>query len=351
MKRILKTLVALSLLAIVFSCEKNEGDKKKTASSDVYFYGHVSDGSKYLPAYWKNDEAHLLDAYDGGYSSEILCMTEIDGHIYMGGCYGRSPVYWVDDKMYQLTSIYGNERVNKIMEYNGKIYMAGRGNKNAVIWIDGEEHVISELYYSQVKDIIAMEGGQLMYFTGGYSDDYLTNYVIDLYINDGGFARKITNPNSSELGTVTKLFNYNKNTYAYCTKGIALWDNASSSWKTHTLYKNLDKAFEGMFGYYIDGSDLYLYGCLNASGVPVAAYWKNGVEVLPEIPELNDTYKGSMITGLCVKDGNVQMVVEYYHQSNDWHYALVHDGKKISMDAGLAKPSSWGINGGYLSGK
>lgn len=339
---------AFALLTALTGC--NKGDNPSDGPSNIYFYGYMSNGSMYVPVYWKNDEAKFLsDPGESGFHSFIYSMTEIDGHLYCGGKKFGDAVYWIDDQMYTLThnQAFTNDCVNKIIKYNDAIYMCGKHDEKAVFWVNGKEQQVSTLTNSSVKNMIPMSDGGLMYHMSWY-DSQTKSTANGMYVISGGFTSQIPTPDGV-CGTTQKLFSMKNQIYAYCESGVARWNKEKSEWEKFIDFSDLEDTKKALVsGCYSDGTDLYLYGsqytdALKDGKDEEAVYWKNGKKVIPETPGRDETYNKTRVASLGVKNGKVQMVVIYIHNGNEWYYSIVHDGKAFSMDAGLSKPSSWHI--------
>ncbi len=143
--KLLLMCLALACSALIFSCNRNNGDDPEnpdnppSSSTHIYVAGS-SNSSFYMgPAVcWVDGVMQTLDA--GAYdAARAVCVKGTD--VYYGGCdVHRNPVIWKNGTPEVLSDRKGT--VTDIKTANNKIYACGSADDKPVYWVDGQMVVL-----------------------------------------------------------------------------------------------------------------------------------------------------------------------------------------------------------------
>jgi len=265
---------------------------------NVYIGGSVSNGSKIIPAYWKNGViVPLLDtltSMQAAVSSIAVSGTDVYSAGYVitdnNNVHISDAVYWKNITPVILAT---NAELFGIAVNGPDVYTVGItfGDKaRATYWKNGVATMLTDSATNSEATCILINGNDI--YIGGYIEKNAAYWK-------NGVA--VTLPSSYSNLQVSSMAVNGNNLYmvgytTYMTAGI-YWKNGVGT--------NVDTSAAVYYsGIVSQGSDLYIAGVTkNTANVTSGHYWKNGV-----MQPLADNVVGVGVTGIAVNGKNVYAI-------------------------------------------
>ena len=142
-KNVIKVWRNGSVQSLTDETSYSDGIAFTVSGEDVYVCGDIFNGTKSLPAYWKNNTAYQLGTENGGGTSidvvgndVYICGSEFNGTYFVAKYWKNGTGYVLDD------GTYGGSQANAISVVNGDVYVGGgTTNSNqvyvATLWKNG----------------------------------------------------------------------------------------------------------------------------------------------------------------------------------------------------------------------
>ncbi|MES2748499.1 MAG: hypothetical protein V4648_08965 [Bacteroidota bacterium] len=292
MKTQINKLVLVLLALFAISCSSDDGGDSSTPTptvKDVYVVGYESSGGVYVPKYWKNGTATILETFAGGLAESIFVSGDdvyAAGHIYSGGGGASVAVYWKNGTIASLAAS-SDSYATGIFVSGTDVYVCGyemsagtyraRYWKNGVVYslTDGTNNAYARGIFVFGSDVYVCgsENG-----SGGSTAKYWKNSVA---------VNLTTQANGCNATSITMVGN---DIYVSGREGndAVYWKNGT---KTVVSTVTAGSYFQGN-DIALNGTDVYVAGWEETPGPTQGRVWKNGAAT-----NLNNY---GYATGVCV---------------------------------------------------
>lgn len=296
--------IFIAMMVGISACKKANDSPKQAVSAEpetsIYICGTDEDynGLGDIGVYWKNNQQQLLTTGTTGKFNINAIAVSDSGDVYVVGnkintLTGMTEaVLWKNGLSTRLTNGNNNAYANAVFISQGNVYVAGTDGNKAIYWMNGNPVTLSEngsaaSIFVSGKDIYVAgsDGNNTVYWKNGIATNIGNGsysqsvYSICVYGGDvylAGQRRYLNATNTKQIAT-------------YWKNGVAIEvGNAANHSQANTIYVS-------------DIGDIYVLGWEELStGNALGKYWKNGIPV-----SLTSNAVSSFANAICITKGDV----------------------------------------------